>query len=514
MGLLDIFRPAPDYTTLDFDSAYARLDDLILGAFPGLQNNPNRMTAWRLYQGALCFMIDILAKRVNTAARQSRITTVTQMAAALGLFRLINYVPPGRSAATVSVTYTLDAIRSKDVPIPVGWLSSTEGTEPVVFRAIEASVIPAGSLSASVISKHSEVQEDFFQSNGKKNQKFLLSFDPFIPESEVIVCDNGVYTKAPNNNLYYSSGSDRHYEIYSDDLERGILRFGDGVNGELPVGQIHAVYEIGGGSRGNVSAGLVTAKTAGLVDTAGVPVAFEVNNLDEASGGSDRPTLGRLKWLAPLTQTTSPVTVKRSDFSTRAMNVAGVDRAIAVTKNQDVGVPENTTYIYIVPEGGGAASEDLRNQVKALFVGDDAPYPTTATHEVEVFTANYKAVSWRMIVYLREGVTESKARTAIVAAFNTFFATKVSTDDPSTDGAPNPDIDFGGNLKDPAGDVDGRLPWSDMLNVVRDLAQIRRIEPVQGFLVNEEQDDVVLLPSEFPTAGDIIMINGATGEAF
>ncbi len=514
MSLLDIFRPAPDYTTLDFDSLMARLDDLILGAFPGLQNNPNKMTSWRLYQGALCMIGDVLAKRINNAARQARITTVTQMAAALGLFRLINYVPPGRSAATVTVTYTLDAIRSRDVPIPVGWLSKTDGTEPVVFRAIEASVIPAGQLTASVISKDSEVQEDFFQSNGKKNQKFLLSFDPYILGSETIECDNGTYTRAPSNNLFYSTGADRHYEIYSDDLERGILRFGDGVNGEVPSGQIHVAYETGGGSRGNVAANLVTVKTAGLTDTAGVPVAFEVNNLEEASGGSDRPTLGRLKWLAPLTQTASVVTVKRSDFSTRAMNLAGVDRAIAVTKNQDLGVPENTTYIYIVPEGGGTASEDLSDTVRALFKGVGAPYPTTETHEVEVFTANYRTIDWRMIVYLREGVTEARARAAIVAARNTFFATKVSTDDPATDGAPNPDIDFGGNLKDPTGDVDGRLAWSDMFNVIRDLPQIRRIEPEQGFLVDEEQDDVVLLPSEFPVAGDIIMINGATGEAF
>lgn len=514
MGLLDIFRPAPDYSTLDFDATMARLDDIILGAFPGLQNNPNLMTLWKLFQGAVSFMNEVLNKRINTAARQARITTVTQMAAALGLFRLINYVPPGRSAASVPVVFTLAAVHGLDVPIPVNWEISTEGTDARRFRALEASVISAGELTASVTLRNSDPQDDDFISNGKKNQKFLLSFDPFIPGSQVVTADNGSYTQAPNNNLYFSTRTDRHYEIYSDDLERGIIRFGDGINGEIPVGAIHLDYETGGGLLGNVVAGLLTNAPTGLVDTSGVPVTYSTNNAVDASGGADRPTLGRLKWLAPLSQASSPVSVKNTDFSSRAVNLAGVDRAIAVTSNEDAGVPENATYIYIVPVGGGVASEDLRNQVKALFKGTGAPFPTTETHQVEVFTANYRTVDWRVVAYLKAGVTQAAARLAIVAARNAFFSTTVSSDDPAIDGAPNPDIDFGGGLKDTDGNVDGRLAWSDMFNEVRDLAQVRRIDPVEGFLVNDEQDDVILLPAEFPVAGELVMINGVTGEAF
>jgi hypothetical protein len=519
VSLLDIFRPAPRYTDLDFDSATERLDDLILGTFPDLQNNPNKMTMWRLFQGAVAFMLEVLAKRINNAARQSRITTVTQMAAALGLFRLIGYTPPGRQAATVALVFTIASVLAEDVPIASGFVVKTGGTSPLSYRALEASVIPAGQLTATVQFKNSELQDDFFLSNNKKNQKFLLTYSPLVFNADntaaaTITAANGAYTQAPNNNLFYSGRADKHYEIYSDDLERGVIRFGDGVNGEVPVGQIQVSYETGGGARGNVAAGLIEVPVGNLVDTDGNLATFTVENEDDASGGSDRPTLGRLKWLAPLSQTASPVTVKRSDFSTRAVNVSGVDRAIAVTSNQDAGIPENTTYVYIVPDGGGTASETLRTNVKNLFKGDGAPYPTTETHEVEVFSAIYKTVDWRVVVYLREGVTEARARAAIVAAQDAFFSTTISSDDPSVDGAPNPDIDFGGNLKDPDGNVNGLMAWSDMFDVIKDITQVRRIDPVQGFLVNEEQDDVILLPSEFPTAGNIIMINGATGEAF
>ncbi len=477
------------------------------------------MTMWRLFQGAVAFMLEVLVKRINNAARQSRITTVTQMAAALGLFRLIGYNPPGRQAATVAIVFTLASVLSEDVPIPVGYSMKTGGTDSLTYRALEASVISAGQLTATVQFKNDEMQQDFFLSNGRKNQKFLLTYSPLVFNGDntaaaTIAAANGSYTQAPNNNLFYSGRADKHYEIYSDDLERGVIRFGDGVNGEVPVGQIQVDYETGGGLRGNVASGLIDVPVGNLLTTLGNLVTFTAENEDDSSGGDDRPTLGRLKWLAPLTQTASPVTVKRSDFATRAMNVSGVDRAIAVTNNQDAGISDNTTHIYIVPSGGGTASETLQGTVKALFKGDAAPYPTTETHQVEVFSAIYRTVDWRVVVYLREGVTEARARAAIVAARDTYFATRVTSDDPAIDGAPNPDIDFGGNLKNADGDVDGRLSWSDMLNVVRDLTQVRRIEPVQGFLVNEEQGDVLLLPSEFPEAGNIIMINGATGEAF
>ncbi len=515
MGLLDIFRAAPDFTTLDFDSVSARLDDIVQGAFPNIQNNPNKMTAWKLPRGAVAFILDVLSKRINNAALQSRITTATLLPALLGLFKLINYNPPGRSAATVDLTFSLRQVNSRNVQIPLNWPARTDGANAVKFRTVELATIVAGQLTVVVTGKNSDVQRDFFDSSGRKGQRFVLTYSPYIEGSLSVSATNGIFTPAVKNSFFDAGSTDRVFTITIDDKERAIVTFGDGISGAIPVGQIAFSYETGGGEDGNVPATLIKNTDPGITDINGTPVACDVINLEDAGGGSNRPTLAMLKRLGPLTQTVSDVTVKRTDFEIRAMNVSGVSRALAITSNQSAGIPENTTYVYLVPAGAGVASTLLRNTVKALFKKvdgfPDPPYPTNNTHLVEVFSANYRTVDWQVILYLREGALPAVVRAAMQKAFADFFALTISSSDPTLDGAPNPNVDFGGNFKDTDDVIDGRLAWSDMEDAARDVPGVRRIEAIGGFLVNDVQNDVVLLPSEFPRPGNLVIIDGSTG---
>jgi hypothetical protein len=81
------------------------------------------------------------------------------------------------------------------------------------------------------------------------------------------------------------------------------------------------------------------------------------------------------------------------------------------------------------------------------------------------------------------------------------------------DGRPNPNVDFGANLRGADGELVAELPLSDLFNVVRDVAGVRKIgDGPTDFLLNGTRADVELEARAFPVLGTISLVNGTTGQ--
>ena len=105
--------------------------------------------------------------------------------------------------------------------------------------------------------------------------------------------------------------------------------------------------------------------------------------------------------------------------------------------------------------------------------------------------------------------TEKKvvAATAVRTNLATFFAPE------KDDGTINERIDFGFNIKDADGFPSGEIPFSDVFNVVRDTAGIRKIgDGLSDFLLNLVRGDVTILNREFPKLGTVTLRDGDTGQ--
>jgi hypothetical protein len=73
-------------------------------------------------------------------------------------------------------------------------------------------------------------------------------------------------------------------------------------------------------------------------------------------------------------------------------------------------------------------------------------------------------------------------------------------------------VDFGFNFKDAAGDPAGEIALSDVFNVIRDVAGVRKIgDGPDDFLLNGAREDVPIDVREFPALGEITLLNGDTG---
>ncbi len=91
---------------------------------------------------------------------------------------------------------------------------------------------------------------------------------------------------------------------------------------------------------------------------------------------------------------------------------------------------------------------------------------------------------------------------AIRSALSAFFALELA------DGSPNPTANFGHY-------TEGFIAFSDLYNVVRDVANVRRMgDKPADFLLDGAAEDVPILPHGFPQLGDVVLINGFTGQPF
>ena len=487
------------YTDRDFDSLRTRLIALLKSVFPDWSDFDVAGFGNILLE-MFCFVGDVLTFYQDAQARESRLVIATQRKNVIALARMLGYTLPGAAAATADVDFSLAASPAADVTIPKGTVVRTqEITEPVEFQILADLTIQAGASPAMATGsvEHSESHTQLFESTGQKDQQVVLEYTPYLDSSATVKAGGVDYTEATS--FLDSKANDRHFVVLVDDSDRATVRFGDGKNGTIPSGTITVTYKTGGGKKGIVDAGKIAVIEGSLSDAHGTPVQVSVTNPKASSGGQDRQSIALARVLAPASLRTLSRTVSREDFEVNARKVTGVARALMLTSNETPTIGENSGILYVVPAGGGTPSSALKAQAHQQVT---ASFPCTLTFFVSAQDSVYRTVDVQATVYLRQGQQAAAVKKAVKKALVDFFAVSMS------DGTPNPNVDFGFNVKGADGKPAGEVAWSDVFNVVRDVAGIRK---VTGFALNGKAEDVKLKIEEFPKLGIITLSNGDTG---
>lgn len=501
--------PNTNYTDKDFDSIRDRLIALIRGVFPqwtdfNVSNFGNLLIELYAYVG------DVLSYYQDNQSRESRLATATQRKNLINLAKMIGYSPSGATAATVDQTFTLAAPPIGAVIIPEGQVVKTADiTGSVEFQLLEPLVIAAGANPPIAIGsvEHSKTYSDDFLSTGLANQELELGRTPYIDDTATVIDLSGSGWSQVSS-LLNSSASDKHFTVFVDQNDRAFVRFGNGINGKIPEGLTTASYKTGGGSIGNVESGRISVFRGSLQDQFGNPVVVSTTNELAASGGADRETDEEIRQLAPLSLRALTRSVAREDFEINALRLPSVGRALMLTSNEDPAVEENTGDLYVIPVGGGVPSQALKDEVLAQFSGDSAPYPSTLTFQINVLDPSYLTIDVYAVLYVRYGYSPTTVAAQVRAALTEFFAAETS------EGTPNPSVDFGFNYKNVMGSPTLEIPLSDIMNIVRDVDGIRKLGDVNSdFLVNGAHSDLPLGVNQFPQLGTVTLLNGDTGDA-
>ena len=497
MGLL---AQAKDYTDKDFDSLRLRLQSLVRSVFPDWTDF-NVANFGNILLELYAFVLDVLVLYQDNQARESRLLTATQRKNLIALCKLLGFRPAGARAATVEESFTLAVVPIANVVLPQGTRVRTASvTESIVFQLLGDVVIPAGAAPAIAtgIVEQSAPQDELFASTGLPNQEVALPATPYLDGSAQVDAGNGDYFEAQN--FLASTATDRHFIVVVDQADSATIRFGNGVNGAIPSGTITVRYKTGGGAVGNVNAGTLTKLEGSFADVEGNPVSIAVTNPKPASGGSDRQSITQIQVLAPESIRVLSRTVSREDYEVNARRLPEVSRALMLTSNEDPGIAENTGILFVIPRGGGVPSQALKDAVKRQVT---VVFPNTLTFQVAVQDPAYLQVDIQATIFLRQGANAKVVRAAIEKALASFFAVSLP------DGTPNPQVDFGWNLKNASGEPASEIAFSDVFNAVRDVAGVRKIgdEP-DDFLINGARGDLVLGTREFPVLGRVDLLNG------
>src|SRR6266498_1295430 len=198
-------------------------------------------------------------------------------------------------------------------------------------------------------------------SNGRRDQVFRLANVPVLKGSLQLEIDqgNGPEPWTEVTDFFGSSPADLQYVL---DRTSGEIRFGDGLNGAIPVanaanpdGNIVArEYRFGGGKKGNVPAKAIKTLTSsidGIDDN-------RVGNQFPANSGRDEETLDEAKKRAPRTIKSRCRAVSVDDFEYLAMQASTIKRAKALPLFHPdfpgIKVPGVMTVI-VVPDGDDPA---------------------------------------------------------------------------------------------------------------------------------------------------------------
>ena len=131
--------------------------------------------------------------------------------------------------------------------------------------------MPIRTNTISVLQAETAQFEVLGGSNGRRDQVFRLANVPVLKGSLQLEIDQGngpeLWTEV--SDFFGSSPADLHYVL---DRTSGEIRFGDGLNGDIPVanaanpeGNIVArQYRFGGGKKGNVPAKAIKTLTSSI----------------------------------------------------------------------------------------------------------------------------------------------------------------------------------------------------------------------------------------------------------
>ena len=416
--------PPIDYTSRDFQAIRADLMKAI-PFFTPEWTDLNETDLGVVMLSLVSMVGDGLHYYVDRAANEAFIDTAINRKSAINLLRLINYRLRGPTPATVTATFTIEALGGNLV-IPKGTrleTSSDTSETPIRFETDVELIILSGQTTGTVSATQGDtVTETAGTSTGMPNQVFALAQSPVIDGTVEVSVDEGLgYETWTNQDSFVSStGADDDVVLNRDEIDAVSLHFGDNVQGRIPdaLATIRATYRVGGGTIGNVGANTIL-NVLDTITYQGNPISISVNNVEAATGGEERETIEEGRILGPRSLRSLDRAVTLEDYATLASQYPGVARATAVVTT--AGPSENSpcccgVVVSVVPDGGGNPTNTLTTNLLS-YLNDRRMIGTC----ISIANPSFVSTNVTANVFIATNFTEIEVATSVDVAINDFF---------------------------------------------------------------------------------------------
>ncbi len=272
-------------------------------------------------------------------------------------------------------------------------------------------------------------------STGLPDQVFQLANTPVLQDSLILEVNEvgdtyEVWTRV--DDFFGSSPNDPHYVL---DRTSGQIRFGDGTNGRIPVGNVDNAgsnvvarqYRFGGGKGGNVAPNTLTTL---LTSIAGINE-NGITNLQAAFGGRDEETLAQAELRAPRSLKSKCRAVTSEDFEYLAMQAANIRRARALplfhpSFPADVKVPGVVTVI-VVPDSDDPKPTPSEGTLRTVCAYLDMR--RVLTTELYVIKPTYQQVQIQAEVIADDNADLAEVKVGIENALLNYFHPLIGGED-------------------------------------------------------------------------------------
>lgn len=362
---MSTYRKNLNVTELDFDNIKQNLIDYF-------KNADSKFTDWDFAGSGLNVLVDALAYNTHynailahMAISEGFIDSAQLRSSVVSLAKLIGYTPRSYSAASASITFSLNAVADSPdsvvIPKNAQFTSSFGGITYRFTTDDEYTIIKdSGKYTQNnVVLRQGVERTSKFQVNyskSSKNSNYIINENKIdvnslivkvyssdssftVPEIFYRVEDNitGIDDKSP---IYFlSENSDENYQI----------SFGDGIFGKKlqNLSRIELTYLATDGSNANGCRTFVYSDSIPIGTASATCVTESI-----ASGGSAKETIESIRYNAPLSFVTQNRAVTADDYKTLILKSFGNIQSISVWGGEDhIPVSYGQVFISIKPYG-------------------------------------------------------------------------------------------------------------------------------------------------------------------
>ncbi len=343
------------YTAKDYDALTAELERFLPEFVPEISDSTRRNPG-RLFLQAWVALFDVLGYQQDINFIESLWGMAQQERNLVLMAQGIPWAYPGPSPASVDLEFT--SVGGPTLNVPPYLACTTADNPPKKYLTVASGSVAAPGETVTVAAVEGErvIEEVLTESaSGEVNQTYELE-NAYTPYQYIEVRVGTTLWERQAFTLFDSESDAEHYVVRPNpaDLSKARIVFGDNEWGAAPPAgsRITVSYIRCNGSDGNTPANSITKITGPI------SASFNVNNPEAGAGGSYGPDADTIRMQAPWLGQTYQRAVNEEDFLAIAVNVPGVyDAAIA-------NIIGSIFNLYVMPEGGGVASQALLDLVK------------------------------------------------------------------------------------------------------------------------------------------------------
>ncbi len=376
---------------------------------------------------------DIASYYQDRIANESFLTTARERRSIIQHLQLIGYSLATAAPAAAELTVSVPDTSSGNIAIRRGDAFATASSKEkpsVRFEyngsdiAISLDAFEPDPLDATLkfyripVEEGRLIKDDIVgTSDGSANQRFALSFSPFILRaiggSGKVNNDISLRTELGTDiriwilqeSLAFSQEGLLDYAIEIDENDQAFIMFGDNLLGAIPPAGtvIKATYRVGGGSHGNIAAAAIDT----IADAPALSLlSATVTNEQPATGGSEHESIEQAVKHAPNVFRAFKRAVTAEDYRGLALSFKGVGKVRAEATHW------NQVTLYVAPDGGGRVSDLLTANLLAFFE-DKRPLSTLIDIEDVDYVKIYVAAKVGLESYYSQTEMREKIQQAV-----------------------------------------------------------------------------------------------------